>query len=68
MPAQADIQAVAAETSCSPAANDAARLWNYPEAARQNAALIFTRSVKLSNAVLPFPPTFTRTCTIPPEI
>jgi len=31
------------------------------------AAVIFTRSVELLKAVLPVPPAFTRTCTVPPE-
>ena len=32
------------------------------------AAVIFTRSVELSKAVPPVPPTLTRTCTVPPEM
>jgi len=32
------------------------------------AAVIFTRSVELLKAVLPVPPTLTRTCTVPPEM
>ena len=31
-------------------------------------AVIFTRSVELLKAVLPVPPTLTRTCTVPPEM